>query len=78
VYAAAKAAVHSFTKTLAKQVAPTIQVNTVAPGFAKTRSYDKATPEMIEGYLDQTYLKRWVTKEEIADAFVFLETVLKG
>jgi 3-oxoacyl-[acyl-carrier protein] reductase len=72
VYAACKAAVHSFTKTLAKQVAPNIQVNCVAPGFVKTRSYNKATPEMLEGYLGQTYLKRWVTKEEIADAFVFL------
>ena len=72
VYAASKAAVHGFTKTLAKQVAPIIQVNAVAPGFVRTRSYDKATPEMIEGYLNQTYLKRWVTKEEIADAFVFL------
>jgi 3-oxoacyl-[acyl-carrier protein] reductase len=70
VYAASKAAVHSFTKTLAKQVAPNIQVNAVAPGFVRTRSYDKATPEMREGYLNQTYLKRWVTKEEIAAALL--------
>ncbi|HTH72219.1 MAG TPA: SDR family oxidoreductase [Candidatus Pristimantibacillus sp.] len=72
VYAAAKAAVNSFTKTFAKQVAPKIQVNAVGPGFVKTRSYDTMSEEMIKGFLDQTYLKRWVTQEEIADTFVFL------
>lgn len=72
VYAAAKAAVNSFTRTLAKQVAPTVQVNAVAPGFVKTRSYDGMTKEKLESFLEQTALKRWVTKEEIAEAFVFL------
>lgn len=72
VYAACKAAVNSFTRTFAKQVAPKIHVNAVAPGFVKTRSYDNMTPEMVQGFLDQTFLKRWVTTEEIADTFVFL------
>ena len=30
------------------------------------------TSERIDSCLDQTYLKRWVTMEEIADTFVFL------
>ncbi|HLE48515.1 MAG TPA: SDR family oxidoreductase [Patescibacteria group bacterium] len=72
VYAATKAALNSFTKTLSKQVAPHIQVNAVAPGFVKTRSYDNMTQEMVDGFINQTYLKRWVTVDEIADAFVFL------
>ena len=72
VYAAMKAAVNSFTKTFAKMVAPNIQVNAVGPGFVRTRTYDDKTPEMIKGFLESTYLKRWVTQEEIADAFVFL------
>lgn len=72
IYAASKAAVHAFTKTLAKQLAPDIQVNSVAPGFVRTRGYDKMTQEQVDGYINQTYLKRWVTKGEIADAFVFL------
>ncbi|HVO86435.1 MAG TPA: SDR family oxidoreductase [Candidatus Binatia bacterium] len=72
VYAAMKAAVNSFTKTFAKTVAPEIQVNAVGPGFVKTRSYDTMAPEMIKGFIESTYLKRWVTVEEIADAFVFL------
>jgi 3-oxoacyl-[acyl-carrier protein] reductase len=72
VYAAAKAGINSFTKTLAKQVAPKIHVNAVAPGFVKTRSYDKVGQKMIDFFINQTYLKRWITPEEIADAFVFL------
>ncbi|HTH71972.1 MAG TPA: SDR family oxidoreductase [Candidatus Pristimantibacillus sp.] len=72
VYAAMKAAVNGFTKTFAKMVAPEIQVNAVGPGFVKTRSYDNMAPEMITNFLESTYLKRWVTVEEIADAFVFL------
>ena len=72
VYAASKAGINSFTKTLAKQVAPKIQVNAVAPGFVKTRSYDKMSQEKIDSFINQTYLKRWITEEEIADAFVFL------
>jgi 3-oxoacyl-[acyl-carrier protein] reductase len=72
VYAAAKAGINSFTRTLAKQVAPKIQVNAVAPGFVKTRSYDKMSREMIDFFLGQTYLQRWITAEEVADTFVFL------
>lgn len=72
VYAASKAGLNSFTKTLAKMIAPTIQVNAVAPGFVKTRNYDKMTQEQIQSFIDQTYLKRWVTEDEIADAFIFL------
>jgi len=72
VYAATKAGINSFTKTLAKQVAPKIQVNGIAPGFVKTRSYDNMPKERIDFYINQTYLKRWNTEDEIADAFVFL------
>ncbi len=71
VYGASKAGLISFSKTLAK-MSPNIQVNAVAPGFVKTRNYDKATPDLINSFLDQTYLKRWVTEDEIADAFIFL------
>jgi 3-oxoacyl-[acyl-carrier protein] reductase len=72
VYAAAKAAVNSFTRTLAKQVAPNIQVNAVAPGFVKTRTYDTMPKERLQSFMDQTYLKRWISVEEIADTFLFL------
>jgi NAD(P)-dependent dehydrogenase (short-subunit alcohol dehydrogenase family) len=72
VYAASKSGINSFSKTLAKMVAPNIQVNAVAPGFVKTRNYDNMTKEQTDMFIEQTYLKRWVTEEEIADAFIFL------
>lgn len=72
VYAACKAAVNSFTSTLAKEGAPIIQVNAVAPGFVKTRTYDTMPQERIDGFMEQTRLKRWVTLDEIADTFIFL------
>jgi hypothetical protein len=30
------------------------------------------TQEQIESFIAQTYLKRWVTEDEIADTFIFL------
>ncbi len=72
VYAASKAGINSFTKTLTKMVSPEIQVNAVAPGFVKTRNYDKMTQEQLDVFINQTYLKRWVTEDEIADTFIFL------
>lgn len=72
VYAASKAGINSFSKTLAKMVSPGIQVNAVAPGFCKTRNYDKMTKEQTDSFIAQTYLKRWVTEDEVADAFIFL------
>ena len=47
-------------------------VNAVAPGCVKTRTYDSMSQELIQSLLDMQYLKRFITKDEIADAFIFL------
>jgi 3-oxoacyl-[acyl-carrier protein] reductase len=72
VYGATKAAVTSLTVSLARKYAPNILVNAVAPGFTETPNYQRFTPEVVRGYLDQAKLKRWIQAEEIADAFLFL------
>ena len=72
VYSSAKAGVSSFTKTLAKLVAPTIHVNAIAPGYVKTRGYDGLTKKELNRRIQLTQLKRFIRTEEIADAFVFL------
>lgn len=72
IYGLAKAAVHSLTRTLASKYAPNILVNAVAPGFTKTPNYDKFDDKMVEMFLDQAKLHRWITVDEMADAFLFL------
>ena len=70
-YAAAKGAIHAFTKSLAVEAAPRgIQVNCVAPGPTDT---PLITPELRDpAYLDSLVLRRLVAPEEIAATVVFV------
>lgn len=72
VYSAAKAGIHNVTKTLAKELAPHIQVNAVAPGYLKTKFHADIDADKEAKFLDQTYLKRAIREQEIAEGFVFL------
>lgn len=72
IYGLAKAGVNSLTRTLAKNYGPNILVNAVGPGFTKTPVYDTFDPKLIEKFMDQTALHRWIDVKEMADAFVFL------
>lgn len=71
-YCAAKAAINNFTKNLAKELAPNITVNAVAPGFVNTSYLDRATEEMKKGWLSQTLINRFIEPCEIADAYLYL------
>lgn len=71
-YSAAKAAVINFTKTLAKELAPKISVNAVAPGFVYTTSYDNMPRQLKDAFINSTLIKRWINVNEIADAFLYL------
>lgn len=73
-YSAAKAAVINFTKTLAKELAPDITVNAVAPGFVRTSYMDSVPEELQKQWLDSTPAGRFVTVDEVADAYVYLAT----
>lgn len=73
-YNASKSAVISFTKNLAKELAPHINVNAVAPGFTGTemsKSWDEQTRKSAT---EATYLKRLVEPEEIAYASLYLSS----
>jgi NAD(P)-dependent dehydrogenase (short-subunit alcohol dehydrogenase family) len=79
VYSATKAALRSFGRTLAAELAPrNIRVNTVSPGPIETPIFEKSgmTREQIEGFKDtltaQVPLKRLGTSEEVAAAALFL------
>lgn len=71
-YSAAKAAIVNFTKTLAKELAPDITVNAVAPGFVYTHNYDSMSTELREQFLSNTLIKRFIETREIADAYLYL------
>lgn len=72
-YSTAKAATISFTKNLAKELAPKIRVNAVAPGFTLTPNYDQDSP-MVKSFIEGTLIKRWIQPEEIAEALLYLAT----
>ncbi len=69
-YCASKAGVIMMTKALAKALAPTITVNSVAPGVISFNDVDARTQAMI----DATPMRRSGTAEEIADAVRFFLT----
>lgn len=79
VYAATKAAVRSFGRTLAAELAPRrIRVNTISPGPIRTPIFEKMTASaadaaaLEERLAGTTALKRAGKPEEIASAALFL------
>ncbi|MEV2244245.1 SDR family oxidoreductase [Streptomyces sp. NPDC049970] len=73
LYSASKAAVHSFTRSWAAELAPRgIRVNAVAPGFVRTEAYlaNGLSPEQVEGLFagvaQSVPLGRIAEAEEIA------------
>ncbi|MDZ7735967.1 MAG: 3-oxoacyl-ACP reductase FabG [Gammaproteobacteria bacterium] len=72
-YAAAKAGMIGFTKSLAREVGSRgITVNAVAPGFIETDMTSTLSEEQRQALLDQTALGRLGAVEEIAGAVAFL------
>lgn len=72
-YAAAKAGLVGFTKSLAKEVGSRgITVNAVAPGFIETRLTDVLSEEIKEMSIKQIPLGRFGTPEDVAGAVAFL------
>ena len=75
IYAATKAAIVSFGKTLAVELAPRgIRVNTLSPGPVDTPIIDKAgiPPEAKDALASKSLVKRWGRSEEIAKLARFL------
>jgi 3-oxoacyl-[acyl-carrier protein] reductase len=71
IYCAAKAALASITKSLARALAPEIRVNAIAPGFVDT-GFVNWSAEVLEHLKRKTRLGRPVVAEDIAEAAVFL------
>ena len=71
-YSASKAAVINLTKTMAKELAPYINVNTVAPGHTATEMTKSLPEEIKRNMIEGSYLKRMAEPEDIAKAILFL------
>jgi 3-oxoacyl-[acyl-carrier protein] reductase len=72
-YAAAKAGLIGFTKSLAKELGGrNITVNAVAPGFIVTDMTAALTEERRDFYLSQIALRRFGQPEEVAEVVAFL------
>ena len=72
-YAASKAGIIGFTKSVAKELASrNILANCVAPGFIKTDMTDVLSDSVKESINSQIPLKKMGTVEEVANAVYFL------
>ncbi|MGE5507914.1 MAG: 3-oxoacyl-[acyl-carrier-protein] reductase [Chitinophagales bacterium] len=72
-YAAAKAGIIGFTKSVAKELAPRqVRVNAVAPGFIMSEMTDALGEEIRTAYLARIPLARFGTPEEVAQVVRFL------
>jgi NAD(P)-dependent dehydrogenase (short-subunit alcohol dehydrogenase family) len=75
-YASAKAALISFTRTMAQEwAAYRVRVNALAPGWVETDMNEPARqmmPEFNRRVLDSIPLGRWGTPEDVAGAATFL------
>lgn len=73
VYGASKGAIDSFTRGLAKELAPKIRVNAVASGAIDTPFHKKvSTPEKMKQFKEESPLKRVGEADHIALTVKFL------
>ena len=73
-YSAAKGGLLTYTKSLAKELAPHgVRVCGIAPGVIATPYHERySSPELLQRFIAQIPLGRAGTSEDIADVIVFL------
>ncbi len=72
VFCAAKGGVYSFSRALARSVAPHIRVNVLGPGWIET-AYGEGLDAAVKERITTTIpLGRWGTPDEVAHAAVYL------
>ena len=73
-YAASKAGIHGFTKSLALEFAKkNITVNTVSPGYLRTKMVEKVSPQVLqERILPEIPLGRLGDPDEVAQLVAYL------
>lgn len=78
-YAASKAGMIGFTKSLAKELASrNVRANCIAPGYIETQMTDKLAPQVKEAILTKIPMSRIGNPQDIAHAALFLASDLAG
>ena len=72
IYAAAKGGVAAMSRSLAREYAPTVRVNVVAPGWIRTAWLDGAGADVQQRVADATPLGRPGAPDDVAGAVAFL------
>jgi 3-oxoacyl-[acyl-carrier protein] reductase len=72
MYAAVKGGIASFSRGLARSVAPQVRVNVLAPGWIETAFGEELDLETYNRVADSTPMRRWGTPDDVAGAAVFL------
>lgn len=72
-YAVAKGGLQVLTRTLARELAPQVRVNSIMPGVIETPHHAQFTqPERMEAYRQETPLGRNGTADEVASVVLML------
>lgn len=72
-YAASKAGIIGFSKSIAKELASrNIRCNVVAPGYIETEMTAELSDDVKKSFMDNIPLKRMGTGKDVADVVVFL------
>jgi 3-oxoacyl-[acyl-carrier protein] reductase len=72
-YAASKAGMIAFTKTVAKELASRgVRANAIAPGFIETKMTAAISPDMQQKMLETIPLGRYGKPDDVAEAVLFL------
>jgi 3-oxoacyl-[acyl-carrier protein] reductase len=78
-YAASKAGIIGFSKSLAKELGSrNIRTNVVAPGFIRTEMTDVLDPKVVQGWEEGIPLKRAGETEDVANVCVFLASEMSS
>jgi 3-oxoacyl-[acyl-carrier protein] reductase len=78
-YAASKAGIIGFTKSIAKEVGSrNIRCNALAPGFIITEMTDKLPEDVKENWIKNIPLRRGGIPEDVANVCIFLGSELSS
>ena len=72
MYSAVKGGILSFSKSLARSVAPKVRVNILAPGWIETAFGENLDDDRHRAVAASTPLGRWGVPDDVAGAAVFL------